>query len=114
MLNVFLGVCCGFLIVLLVQLTIMFMIVRRDYKVMIDHYLKRSTQIKRPSDEPTVIAPIQQREANPAKKNIGTVPEIDPSRFTAILKNPPRTPGGFGVVVKEDKDKGSQDQAGNN
>lgn len=121
MLDIFLASCTAFIIALLIILipTLVFMMntisgVRREcreFTSSLTELVKRyPSQIKKQINEETSRAGIAS-DAPAAKKNVSTVPEIDPTRFSAILKNPPRAPGGFGVVVKNDKDKGQQDEA---
>lgn len=63
-------------------------------------------------EEPHTRSQVKAREyEEPPKKSFESkVPEIDPTKFSRLLKNPPRAPGGFGVVQKDDKNEGSQDQ----
>lgn len=119
MLDIFLAVCTAFVLaMLLIFLPAAFFVtslIRRDLKEFItstNELIKRyPTQIKRVVDEQQP-SQTTDREYTTGKKNVTTVPEIDPSRFSAILKNPPRAPGGFGVVIKNDQNKGSSDKAG--
>ena len=110
MLEVF-WVCCSiFLVVASICLFMTCLMFTLEFKNILEicrEFAKK--KVVKSYEEPHTKSQVKIREyEEPPKKSFDSkVPEIDPSKFTNILKNPPRAPGGFGVVQKDDKNQGS-------